>query len=87
MRLIGLFNAVERKCSKEGEALRKVLAKLDQTHDKLEKGLKSEQSKANQKRLEIRLRTNRRQREKAEALLVELVRKGNDANSHSNLTR
>ena len=77
MRLIGLFNAAERKCAQEREALRKVLAKLDRTHDKLEKGLKAERSKANQKRLEIRLRTNRRHREKAEALLADLVRKTN----------
>lgn len=87
MRLVGLFNAAERKCSQEGEALRKILAKLDRTHDRLENSLKAEQSKANQKHLEIRLRTNKRQREKAEGLLAELVRKANGANRHSNLSR
>ncbi len=87
MRLVGLFNAAERKCSQESEALRKILAKLDRTHDRLENGLKAEQSKANQKRLEIQLRTNKRQREKAEGLLAELVRKANGANRYSNLSR
>ena len=87
MRFIGLFNAAERKCAREGEALRKVLAKLDRTHDKLERGLGAERSEATQTRLETRLRTNRRQREKAQALLAELVRKSNGILLRSSLTR
>lgn len=72
MKIMDLFNSDKLKRSQKRKAFKTITAKLDKTKDKLEKELKAEDSKAKIKRLEAKLKTNKKQRKKAKMLLADL---------------
>ena len=72
MKLRDLFNSDDLKRSKKRKALQKILIKLEKTRDKLERELKSEELPPKIKKLEIRLKTNKKHRKKVKFLLSEL---------------
>lgn len=77
MMLGKLFGSDRRDRSRKRAALEKVLAKLESTREKLENEITANNGSApNRKRLEIRLRTNRKQREKTVLLLEALDLEG-----------
>ena len=58
--------------SRKRAALERLLAKLERTREKLEREISANGSGAGLSHLEIRLKTNRRQREKTATLIEEL---------------
>ena len=62
--------------SRKLEALQSVMAKLTRTRDKLEKKIAATGSAGDRRRLEIKLMTNRRQRDKAAALIADFDQGG-----------
>ncbi|MGI9451069.1 MAG: hypothetical protein ACR2QH_10605 [Geminicoccaceae bacterium] len=72
MKIMKIFNRDDWKRSKKIKALHKVLDKLKKKRHKIEDDLKSESSKKKIKKLEIKLKTNKHHRHKAEKLIREL---------------
>jgi predicted nucleic acid-binding Zn-ribbon protein len=72
MKITKIFDRDDWKRSKKIKALHKVLDKLKKKRAKIEHDLKSENSKKKIKKLEIKLKTNKRHRHKAEKLIKEL---------------
>ena len=72
MKIRKIFNREDRKRSHKIRALKKVLAKLNKKKHKLEDDLKSEDAKKKIKKLETKLKANKRHRHKAEKLIAEL---------------
>lgn len=62
--------------SRKLEALQSVMAKLEKTRDKLEQEIAAKGTGGNRRRLEIKLMTNRRQRDKAAKLIAEFDQGG-----------
>ena len=83
MRLIDLLSLKIESKSQKRRALRKVLAKLDRAHDALTSKLQSDAFGISRKHLEIKLKANRRHRDKAHRLIADLDRRtaGNGARS------
>ena len=72
--------------SRKREALRKVLAKLETTQGWLEKEIEANGSGTKRRHLDVRLRTNRKQREKTKMLIAELDQDRPAARPRSGLT-
>ena len=76
MKLNDFLNLDELKFSGKRKAFAKLLVKLDKTHERLEQAFSADNSDAERKRLEIKLKTNRKHREKIRMMIAELDRHG-----------
>ena len=83
MKLSDLLNLNKLKFSRKRRAFEKLLVKLDKTHERLEQAIGNAPSNAERKRLEVKLRTNRKHREKTRLLIEELDRGGPANGLHS----
>lgn len=72
MKLSDLFVLDSLKFSKKRKAFEKLLVKLDRTHERLEQDIRVSRSDTERRRLEIKLKTNRRHREKTRNLIASL---------------
>lgn len=72
MRLLGALNSHGSKHSRKRQAIEHIVGKLEKTRVRLEADLKVETSQAKAKKLQTRLKTNKKQHKKAQALLAEL---------------
>ena len=72
MQIMRIFDRDDWKASRKIEALKKILEKLEKENSKIEKDLKSEDSRKKSKKLEIKLKTNKRHHQKAMKLINEL---------------
>ena len=72
MKIMKIFDREDWKSSRKIKALKKILEKLEKENSKIEKDLKSEDSRKKSKKLEIKLKTNKRHRQKAMKLIDEL---------------
>ena len=72
MKFRKIFESKEIKRSKKLEAFEKLLKKLEKKRVKLEKEIYSTDSKKKIKKLQTKLQTNKRHRQKAKKLIDEL---------------
>ena len=72
MKLQGLFNLVGLQRNRKNSSLQKTLVKVNKSIERLEKAIEVEECEPKLKRLETRLKTNKRHREKAKMLIAEL---------------
>lgn len=72
MKLKDIFSSDRLKDGKKRKALKKVLHKLEEKRDKLEKEFRSESAKKKRKKLLLKLKTNKRHRRKAKELIAKL---------------
>jgi len=69
--------------SRKRAALERLLSKLENTREKLEKDIAANSSGAKRRHLEIKLRTNRKQREKTVLLMEQLEHEDSEARPSS----
>ena len=86
MKFTDIFRSDGFDRSRRREALQKVLAKLETTQDRLEKEIEANGSGTKRRHLDVRLRTNRKQREKTKMLIAELDQGRPAARPRSGLT-
>ncbi len=72
MKLKKIFESEDMKRSKKLEALRKILHRLEKKKKEIQGDIKSEDSKKKRHKLEAKLKTNKRHRQKAKKLIAEL---------------